>query len=81
MDDAKRLAAALNILIKAPQFSNSKARAAARQESAVNWPATKELNKDFNPDVDGFESFEMNDGSVCGWMPGQFKYSAQARKA
>jgi hypothetical protein len=81
MDDAKRLAAALNILIKAPQFSNSKARSAARQESAVNWPATKALNKDFNPDVDGFESFGMNDGSICAWMPGQFKYVAQPRKA
>lgn len=80
MDDAKRLAAALNALVKAPQFSNSKARAAARQESAVNWPATKALNGDFNPEVDGFESFAMADGSVCAWMPGQFKYAAQPKR-
>ena len=33
MDDAKRLAAALNALVKSPQFSNSKARAAARHPS------------------------------------------------
>jgi hypothetical protein len=78
MNDAKRLAAALNALSKGSQFSNSKARAAARQETAVNWAATKELNEDFNPDVDGFESFAMNDGSVCAWMAGQFRYAAKA---
>jgi hypothetical protein len=61
MDDARRLAAALNVLAKSPQFSNSKARAAARQDSAVNWPATKSLNAEFNADVDGFESFVMHD--------------------
>ncbi|HUA09660.1 MAG TPA: hypothetical protein VMA98_10320 [Candidatus Acidoferrales bacterium] len=77
MDDAKRLASALNAAIKAPQFSNSKARAVARQEPAVNWPKTKALNGDFNPDVDGFESFAMNDGSVCAWAPGQFRYVAR----
>jgi hypothetical protein len=76
MNDAKRLAAALNVLAKGPQFSNSKVRAAARQEPAVNWPATKARNEDFNPDVDGFESFVMNDGSVCAWMSGQFRYAA-----
>jgi hypothetical protein len=75
--DAKRLAAALNAAVKAPQFSNSKARATARQEPAVNWPATKALNADFNPDVDGFESFVMNDGSTCAWAPGQFRYIAR----
>jgi hypothetical protein len=75
--DAKRLAAALNAAVKAPQFSNSKARAVARQEPAVNWPATKALNADFNPDVDGFESFVMNDGSTCSWAPGQFRYNAR----
>ncbi|HTV91655.1 MAG TPA: hypothetical protein VMG98_02970 [Verrucomicrobiae bacterium] len=80
MDDSKRLAAALNVAVKSPQFSNSKARAVARQEPAVSWPATKALNVDFNPDVDGFESFAMNDGSTCAWMPGQFRYAAQARK-
>lgn len=80
MDDAKRLAAALNVLSKSPQFSNSKARAAARQEPAVNWSATKSLNAEFNADVDGFESFVMNDGSTCEWAPGQFRYVARPRQ-
>ncbi len=79
MDDAKRLATALNALVKSPQFSNTKARAAARQEPAVNWPATKAHNADFNADVDGCESFVMTDGSVCAWMSGQFRYVAQPR--
>lgn len=79
MDEAKRLASTLNALVKSPQFSNSKARAAARQEPAVDWPATKKQNADFNPDVDGFESFVMNDGSMCAWAPGRFRYVAQAR--
>lgn len=79
MEDAKRLAAALNALVKSPQFSNSKARGAARQDPAVNWPGTKALNADFNADVDGFESFAMNDGSTCAWISGQFKYVAKAR--
>jgi len=77
VDDAKRLAATLNLLVKERQFSNSKARGAARQDPAVNWPATKQMNADFNPDVDGFESFAMNDGSVCAWQSGQFRYRAQ----
>ena len=77
--EAQRLASALNALVKSPQFSNAKARAAARQEAAVNWPATKACNADFNPDVDGFESFVMNDGSACVWAPGQFRYVAQGR--
>jgi hypothetical protein len=77
MDDAKRLAAALNVLAKERHFSNSKARGAARQDPAVNWPATNQLNADFNPEVDGLESFAMNDGSVCAWQPGQFRYIAQ----
>jgi hypothetical protein len=79
MDDAKRLAAALNALTKSPQFSNSKARAVARQEPRVDWPATKAHNADFNPDVDGFESFLMADGSTCEWAPGQFRYVARPR--
>lgn len=79
MEDAKRLASALNALIKAPQFSNSKARATARQEPSVDWPATKTYNGDFNPEVDGFESFVMRDGSVCAWMPGQFRYAPSSR--
>jgi len=77
MDDARRLATALNTLVKDRQFSNSKARGAARQDPAVNWPATKRLNEDFNPDVDGLESFVMNDGSICAWKPGQFRYGAE----
>lgn len=77
MDDARRLAAALNAIVKKPQFSNAKARGAARQEAAVNWPATKALNADFNAEVDGFESFVMNDGSVCAWISGQFRYAAK----
>ena len=80
MDDAKRLAAALNVLTKSPQFSVPKVRAAARQDPAVNWPATKAKNVDFNPDVDGFESFVMNDGSTCAWSAGQFKYVPQPKK-
>jgi hypothetical protein len=47
------------------------------QEPAVNWPATKRLNEDFNPEVDGCESFVMNDGSVCAWEPGRFRYTAR----
>ncbi len=77
MNDARRLAAALNALVDGPQFSNSKARGVARQEPAVNWPATKRLNEDFNSEVDGLESFAMNDGSVCAWTPGQFRYVAR----
>ena len=80
MDDAKRLASALNALVKLRQFSNSKARAAARQEPAVDWPATKLDNAEFNPEVDGFESYVMNDGSRCAWKPGQFRYAAEATR-
>jgi hypothetical protein len=71
------LVRALNELTKTPQFSYVKARAAARQEPAVNWPATKALNEDFNEDVDGCESFVMSDGSICEWKSGQFKYAAK----
>ena len=78
MTDAQRLAGALNMLVNNPQFSYVKARAAARGEAAVNWPSTKTLNAEFNPDVDGCESFVMNDGTVCEWQPGQFKYKAKA---
>jgi len=79
MDDAKKLAAALNALTKSTQFSNAKARAAARQEPAVDWPATKMLNAEFNAEVDGCESFVMKDGSTCAWAPGQFRYVARPR--
>jgi hypothetical protein len=79
MQAARALALALNALAKFPQFSNSKARAAARQDPSVDWPTTKLLNADFNPEVDGFESFVMNDGSVCAWTPGQFRYVARPK--
>jgi hypothetical protein len=75
--DAQRFAKTLNDLTKMPQFSYVKARAAARGEPAVDWPATKALNEDFNSEVDGCESFAMRDGSICEWKPGQFKYAAR----
>jgi hypothetical protein len=74
MTDAQRLAGALNAMVKDPQFSYVKARAAARTDGHVNWPATKAHNEDFNADVDGCESFVMNDGSTCEWLSGQVKY-------
>ena len=77
MNDAQRLAKALNGLTKHPQFSYSKARSAARAEPAVDWDATKRLNADFNPDVDGCESFAMLDGSICEWMPGRQSFTAR----
>lgn len=77
MSDAQRLAKALNEAAKSPQFNYVKARAVARQEQKVDWPATKTRNADFNPEVDGSESFVMRDGSVCEWMPGKFKYTAK----
>ncbi|MDQ2663959.1 MAG: hypothetical protein M3Y18_08010 [Candidatus Eremiobacteraeota bacterium] len=77
MNDAQRLAQALNPLTKNPQFSYVKARAAARQDPAVDTGGTKQLNGDFNPDVDGCESFAMRDGSVCEWKPGQYRYVAR----
>ncbi len=77
MTDAQRLAKALNTLTKNPQFSYSKARAAARAEPEVDWDATKRLNADFNPDVDGCESFVMRDKSICQWQPGQYRYAAK----
>jgi hypothetical protein len=80
MEDAKRLASALNALVSMRQFSNSKARAAARQDHAVDWAATKLHNAEFNPEVDGFESYVMNDGSICAWMSGRFRFAAQAQQ-
>lgn len=77
MSDARKLAASLNAIVNDPQFSYMKARAAARQEPAVDWPKTKLANEDFNPEVDGCESFVMQDGSRCEWMPGQFRYAAR----
>jgi hypothetical protein len=76
MTQAQTLARALNALIKSPQFSYVKARAAARGDGNVDWPSTKARNDDFNPDVDGCESFVMRDGSICEWTPGRHLYIA-----
>jgi hypothetical protein len=77
MTHAQTLARALNALVKMPQFSYVKARAAARQDGNVDWPRTKALNEDFNADVDGCESFVMRDGTVCEWAPGKYVYIAK----
>ena len=77
MSQAQALVKALNGLARGPQFSYTKARAAARQDANVDWPQTKARNADFNPDVDGCESFVMRDGSVCEWLPGSFSYAAR----
>jgi len=79
MNDAQRLAAALNVLAKNPQFSYTKARATARSDERVDVPRSKARNVDFNPDVDGCESFVMRDGSVCEWQPGQQRYAAKQK--
>jgi hypothetical protein len=78
MTHAQTLAKALNALTKTPQFSYTKARAAARQDGNVDWARTKALNADFNAEVDGCESFVMRDGSVCEWLPGRYTYAARA---
>jgi hypothetical protein len=78
MNDAQKLAGTLNAISKAPQFSYKKARAAARGDDRVDWTATKARNADFNPDVDGCESFVMRDGSACEWNPGRFAYAPRA---
>jgi hypothetical protein len=64
---AQVLARALNVQAKSPQFNYSKARAGARADGNVDWPATKGRNDGFNPEVDGCESFVMKDGSLCEW--------------
>jgi len=79
MTDAQKLAAALNVSAKSAQFDYKKARAAARADDRVDWAGTKALNADFNPDVDGCESFVMRDGSVCAWVPGRFAYAPRAK--
>ncbi len=78
MSHAQALARALNLIAKAPQFSYVKARAAARQDANVDKARTKALNADFNPDVDGCESFAMRDGSVCEWVSAKHAYVARA---
>lgn len=77
MTQAQNLVRALNVLTKSPQFSYQKARAAARQDNNVDWTRTKALNEDFNPEVDGCESFVMRDGSVCEWKPASYTYGAK----
>jgi hypothetical protein len=77
MTQAQPLAQALNALAKSPQFSYTKARAAARQDANVDWPATKALNADFNPEVDGCETFVMRDRSLCAWVSASFRYVAR----
>jgi hypothetical protein len=79
MTQAQTLVRALNVLSKSSQFSNSKARAAARQDANVDWVRTKARNADFNAEVDGCESFVLRDGSVCAWIPGRFTYAAQEK--
>ena len=78
MSDAQKLASSLNQLGKGPQFSYKKARAHARSDQRVDWPATKARNDDFNPDVDGCESFVLTDGSLCQWNPSRRAYAARA---
>lgn len=79
MNDAQRLAGALNVLAKNPQFSYTKARATARVDDRVDVAASKLRNEDFNPDVDGCESFVMRDGSLCEWQPGRQSYVAKGK--
>jgi hypothetical protein len=76
--EAQRFANALNLLAKGTQFSYKTARASARADAQVDWAATKALNEDFNPDVDGCESFAMRDGSVCEWIPARNAYAARS---
>ena len=75
--EAQALCRALNQQAKLPQFSYVKARATARQDKHVDWPRTKAHNADFNAEVDGCESFVMNDGSVCEWVAGKYLYVAR----
>jgi hypothetical protein len=77
MKQAQALVNALNALTKNPQFSYVKARAAARGDANVDWPATKARNADFNAEVDGCETFVMRDGSVCEWIPSAYRYAAR----
>lgn len=79
MTQAQTLVRALNALAKSPQFNYSKARATARQDGNVNWAATKARNDDFNAEVDGCETFVMNDGSVCEWSSASFTYTPKAK--
>ena len=77
MSAAQALVRALNVAAKSSQFSYSKARATARSDANVDWAKTKAHNGDFNPDVDGCESFVMNDGSIAEWTLGKQQYVAR----
>jgi hypothetical protein len=77
MAAATALVKALNIAAKSSQFNYSKARAAARQDPNVDWTKTKALNADFNAEVDGCETFIMNDGSKAEWSTGKQQYTAR----
>ncbi|MBV9402674.1 MAG: hypothetical protein JO018_02990 [Candidatus Eremiobacteraeota bacterium] len=77
MTQAQQLAGALNALASGPQFSYVQARATARKDGNVDPIATKARNGDFNPEVDGCETFVMNDGSVCEWLPARQRYVAK----
>jgi hypothetical protein len=78
MNQAQRLTTALNAQAKGPQFSYVKARATARADENVDWPATKALNADFNPEVDGAETFVMRDGSLAVWQAARYTYAARS---
>ena len=77
MAAAAALVRTLNIAAKSSQFNYSKARAAARQDPNVDWAKTKALNADFNAEVDGCETFVMNDGSMAEWSTGKQQYTAR----
>jgi hypothetical protein len=79
MTQAQTLAKLLNPLAKSPQFNHSKARATARGDGNVDWSATKARNEDFNAEVDGCETFVMNDGSVAEWSSISSSYTAKAK--
>lgn len=78
MTQAQALAKTLNASAKSPQFDYKQARSTARKDASVDWNATKAHNDDFNPEVDGCESFVMQDGSVCAWMPAARNFVARA---
>jgi len=77
MAAAAALVKTLNVAAKSSQFNYSKARAAARQDPNVDWTKTKALNADFNAEVDGCETFVMNDGSKAEWSTGKQQYIAR----
>lgn len=77
MAASNALVRALNLAAKSSQFNYSKARAAARQDPNVDWAKTKAHNEDFNPEVDGCESFVMNDGSIAEWAAAKQQYVAR----